>query len=190
MWRELEVIGASSSTARARSGLLDARDWRASSRDHSIDRMMLRLTLAWLHLVALGIGLGAIVARARAIRGTLDTARLRRVFFADSAWGIAALLWISTGLWRLLAGTEKPTGYYVASHAFRAKMGLLVLILVLEAWPMVTLIRWRMRVARGTFAPDASAARRIAAISYVQAALVVLMVAAAVAMARGFWAGG
>ena len=101
---------------------------------------MLRVTLAALHLIALGIGLGAVWARARALNEqplTIDSAR--RAFAADTWWGFAAGLWIATGLWRLLAGTEKQTSYYMQNHIFFAKMGFLVLILALEMWPMITL---------------------------------------------------
>ena len=70
---------------------------------------MLRLLLAALHLIALGIGLGAVWARGNALNRPLDRAAMVRAFHADTWWGIAAVLWISTGLWRLLAGTEKAT---------------------------------------------------------------------------------
>ena len=146
---------------------------------------MTRLLLAWLHLIPLGIGLGAVWARARALAGALDTATLRRAFAADAWWGISAALWIGTGLWRLFAGTEKSTDYYLADHAFWMKMALLGAILALEVWPMVTLIRWRIATRRGGSVGE-SAARRIATISYVQAVLVALMVGVAVAMARGY----
>jgi len=63
-------------------------------------------------------------------------------------------------------------------------MVLLVAILALEVWPMVTLIKWRIRLGRGE-AFDGSAAPAIARISMMQAGLVVLMVLAAAAMARG-----
>jgi putative membrane protein len=72
-------------------------------------------------------------------------------------------------------------------------MALLLLILALEVWPMVTLIRWRVVMGRGGSAEmvaDPAAAARIATISRVQAVLVVLMVFAASAMARGFGARG
>lgn len=149
---------------------------------------MLRLALAWLHLLALGIGLGSVWTRGRVLSGPLDQTRLRLAFAADSWWGLAAGLWIITGLWRLFASMEKTTSYYVANHAFRTKMGLLGLILILELWPMITLIRWRLAAARGTPPSDSVAARRIAMISYVEVALVVGMVGAAVAMARGYGA--
>jgi putative membrane protein len=150
--------------------------------------MNLRLVLATVHLLALGFGLGAIWARARALRARLDLDGLRRVFYADTWWGIAALLWIGTGLWRLFGGLEKGTAYYLHNHAFFAKMGLLGLILILEVWPMITLIRWRVRVQAGEL-PDTGAAGQLSRISVLQAALVVLMVFAAVAMARGYGAG-
>jgi len=147
--------------------------------------MLLRWLLAAIHLLALGIGLGAVWVRARALAAApSDRTALARALAADSAWGIAALLWIGTGLWRLLAGTEKPTAYYLASHIFWTKMALLAAILVLEIRPMVTLVRWRLHLAQGT-PPDFTPAPAIARISYVQAVLVVLMVLAATAMARG-----
>jgi putative membrane protein len=136
-------------------------------------------------LLALGVGLGAVWARARALQGALDAAGLRRAFYADTWWGVAALVWIGTGLVRAFGGFEKGSFYYLHNHVFWGKMGLLVAILVLELRPMVTLIQWRRLVARGA-APDTRRASRFARISFVQAALVVLMVLAATAMARGY----
>ena len=147
---------------------------------------MVRWILAALHLLALGIGLGAVWTRARALRGAPDAAALRRAFAADGLWGLAALLWISTGLVRAFGGFEKGTAYYLHSNAFLVKMGLLMLILGLEVWPMVTLIRWRRAVSRGELR-DLHAAPAIARISTVQALLVVAMVFAATAMARGLF---
>jgi putative membrane protein len=146
--------------------------------------MTARWLAASLHILALGIGLGAVWARGRALRSSLDAGTLRQVFYADTLWGLAAVLWISTGLWRLLAGLEKGTGYYLQNHIFLTKMALLALVLVLEIRPMITLIRWRRAVSRRE-APDTRAAPMLAHISFVQAALIVLMVFAAAAMARG-----
>ena len=153
---------------------------------------MLRITLAVLHLLALGIGLGAVYARARSLNNVSSTGdTLRRAFVADTWWGVAAGLWITTGLWRALAGTEKTPSYYWHNHIFLAKMGFLVVILALEIWPMVTLIRWRVAEARQTLPPAAelsATGRRMARISDVQTLLVVAMVIAAVMVARGYGA--
>jgi len=53
---------------------------------------------------------------------------------------------------------------------------------------MTTLIRWRIQAGRSQ-ALDTAPARGMAAISWIQAGLVVLMVFAASAMARGIGAG-
>jgi putative membrane protein len=152
---------------------------------------MLRIVLAVLHLFALGFGIASIEARARAARRLESPNALRDVFIADSWWGFSALLWVGTGLWRWLGATEKATAYYTTNHVFLAKMGFLVVILVLELWPMVTLIRWRIGHRRAALPPLqilARKGRRIAQISLLQELLVMAMVVAAVWMARGYGA--
>jgi putative membrane protein len=154
---------------------------------------MLRLTLAALHLIALGLGLGAVLARGTALREAPSAGAMRRALRSDAVWGIAAALWIVTGLWRLLAGTEKAPDYYFRNTFFNLKMGLLVVILAFEVSPILTLTRWRRALGRGESAESLmvpGATRRIATFSHVQALLVVLMVVAAVAMARGYGAHG
>ena len=58
------------------------------------------------------------------------------------------------------------------------------LIILLEIWPAVTLVRWRGARKKGVEI-DTRPAARLATISYVQAGLVIAMVFAATAMARG-----
>jgi putative membrane protein len=149
--------------------------------------MFTRWIFAALHLLALGIGLGAIWSRSRALRGQPDADRLRRAFYADILWAVAAALWISTGLVRAFGGLEKGTDYYLSSNAFLIKMTLLGLILLLEVWPMVTLIRWRISLRRGQTI-DTRSANRLALISLIQGSLVIGMVFAATATARGLGA--
>jgi len=150
-----------------------------------IGTMLIRWVLAAAHLLALGIGLGAIWARARALRAPLDSATgLRRVFYADTLWGLAAVLWIATGLTRAFGGFEKGTAYYLHNDFFLAKMTLLVAVLALEVWPMTTLMRWRIQRAHSERVRT-DAAGKMAWISTLQAVLVVAMVFVAAAMARG-----
>ena len=149
---------------------------------------MERIVLAALHLLALGFGFGAIMARWITLRRPLTADSLKRVFHFDNQWGIAAGLWIVTGLWRWLGSVEKASSYYTANHWFLAKMGCLAIILALEVMPMVTLIRWRIALGRGAEVPalpGLSRARTVSAISAVQAVLVVAMLVFAVLMARG-----
>ena len=138
--------------------------------------MILRWLLAWAHLLALGIGLGAIWARGRA----LQRGEFKAALTADTWWGIAAAIWITTGLARAFGPFEKGSAYYMANGFFQLKMALLLAILLLEVAPMVTLIRWRLGAT-----PDPGKAKAFARISEIQVALVVLMVLCATAMARG-----
>ena len=89
--------------------------------------MTIRWLLAAVHLLALGVGLGAVWARGRALQASLDVPTLRPVFYADTWWGIAALLWISTGLVRAFGGYEKGASFVQA---------LLVVLMVLAATAM------------------------------------------------------
>ena len=152
---------------------------------------MLRITLAVLHLLALGIGVGAVYARGRSANRLGESPQaLRATFASDSWWGFAAVLWIATGVWRAFAGTEKPSSYYWNNHVFYAKMGLLVLIFLLEGYPMIALMRWRRASQRGLIDSNqlAKKGRIIARISDVELLLVIGMVIAAVMMARGYGA--
>jgi putative membrane protein len=149
---------------------------------------MLRITLASLHLLALAIGLMATVLRGSALREPFTASSLKRALRLDLIWGIAAALWIVTGLWRLFGGIEKPAAYYMANHWFMAKMGGFLLIFILEISPMVTLTRARAALRQGRDAADivVPTARRIALIGHVQATIALAMIFLATAMARGY----
>ena len=151
--------------------------------------MTLRITLATLHLLALALGLGSVFARSAALHARPLTARdARRAFKADGYWGAAAALWLVTGVWRLVAHTEKNVGYYFDNAAFIAKMAGFVLVLLLELWPMITLVRWRMAARRDgeRWQPDERVARRIAVVGHIEATIVIVMVVLATSMARGY----
>jgi putative membrane protein len=142
--------------------------------------------VASLHYLALAIGLPAIFLRGRALKGTLDDAGLRRLFAADSMWGVAAALWLLTGLLRAFAGLEKGTAYYLQSHGFYLKMGLFLAVVILEVRPMLTFMKWRQAHRRGVRI-DTSSARSLFQVSHIQMSIVVAMVFVASAMARGLW---
>ncbi|MFZ1693289.1 MAG: DUF2214 family protein [Flavobacteriales bacterium] len=143
-----------------------------------------RFLLAVLHLLALAIGIAAVYSRGRALRRTTTAADLPDAFHADNWYGVAALIWIGTGLWRAFGGVEKGTDYYLNSHWFIGKMGLFSLVLLLELLPMITLIRWRKAYKRNT-AIALERAPLLGNLSYAQLPLLLLMVLMASAMARG-----
>jgi putative membrane protein len=145
---------------------------------------MLSALVSSLHLLALAIGLPAVFLRGRALKGPLDADGLRRLLAADNGWGIAALLWIVTGLLRAFAGLEKGADFYLHSPLFWTKMALFLVVLLLEIRPMITFIRWRIKLGRGETI-DTSAARTLYTINHIELAIVVVMVFVASLMARG-----
>jgi putative membrane protein len=149
---------------------------------------MLSAIVSALHLLALALGLPAIFLRGRALKGRLDGNGLRRLFAADNVWGIAAALWLATGLLRAFGGLEKGSAFYLGSSLFWLKMALFGLVVGLEIRPMVTLIRWRRALGRGA-AVDTSSAGALYQLNHVELALVVVIVFVAAFMARGFGAG-
>ncbi len=145
--------------------------------------MTLRFLLSVLHLLPLAIGIAAVYARGRALHRTTSTADLKNVMHADNWYGVAALLWVGTGLWRAFGGLEKGTEYYVTSHWFIGKMGLFLLVLLLELYPMFLFIKWR-KALREKRPIDLGPTRLLALLSWAQVPLLLLMVFMAAAMAR------
>ena len=137
------------------------------------------------HLLALALGLAAVTLRGRALRGGVDAGAIRRVLSADTVWGIAALLWVATGLLRAFAGLEKGSAFYLGSALFWTKMALFLAVVLLELKPMLTFIRWRADLRRGR-TPDTTGARTLYVINHVEMVLVVVIVFVASFMARGF----
>src|SRR5262245_40980344 len=134
---------------------------------------MLSAIVSALHVLALALGLPAVYLRGRALKGILDAAGFRRLFAADSVWGVAALLWLATGLLRAFGGLEKGATYYLHSNLFWTKMALFATVVILEIAPMVTLIRWRAQRARGG-TPDTSAARGLYVLTHIEMTLVIV----------------
>ena len=147
--------------------------------------MITSALLSAIHLLTLALGLGAVYARGRALAGRLDDAGWRRLLAADNAWGIAAGLWIASGLARVFFG-GKETSFYSRNGFFWIKMALFALVFGLELAPMTTFIRVRAARRRGTPLPQFSidTYRRI---NTAETALVLAIVFVAAFMARGAW---
>ena len=107
------------------------------------------------------------------------------MFHADNWYGVAAIGWVVTGLWRAFGGLEKGTDHYLENHWFIGKMGLFALVFLLELYPMITLIRWRRSIKRGG-SLDLTSAPLLARLTALQLPLLVLMVFMATALARGW----
>lgn len=147
--------------------------------------MVTSALLSAIHMLTLALGLGAIVMRGRALARPLDEAGWQRLLAADNLWGIAAGLWIASGLARVFFGGKDPS-FYWRNGFFWIKLALFGLVFALELMPMMTFIRVRTARSRRTALPRFSvdAYRRI---NTAEVVLVVAIVFAAAFMARGAW---
>jgi putative membrane protein len=141
--------------------------------------------LSTLHLLTLALGLGAVFMRGLALRAALDDSGWKRILAADTAWGIAALLWLATGLARVFSGGRGPS-FYWHNGFFWLKIGLFAVVLLLELAPMITFIRVRIARRRGTALPTFSV-RAYRLINTIEVVLIAAIVFAASLMARAVW---
>jgi uncharacterized membrane protein len=119
--------------------------------------------LSAVHVLALAVGLGTVYVRGRALAGSLDESGWRQLLAADNAWGLAAGLWIASGLGRVFFSGKEPAFY-----------------------PMITFIRVRSSRRRGAAIPEFSVST-YRSLNTIELALVVTIVFVAAFMARGAW---
>jgi len=141
--------------------------------------------LSAIHILTLALGLGAVFIRGRALARPLDDEGWQRLLAADTAWGVAAGLWIASGLGRVFFGGKVPA-FYWHNGFFWVKMALFGLVFALELKPMVTFMRVRSARRRHLPLPvfSTEAYRRI---NSAEMALVVALVVVAAFMARAAW---
>ncbi len=148
--------------------------------------MTLSYLIAVIHVATLAIGFSGLFIRSRALKAMQSSKDVSDVFYGDNLYGVAALLWVGTGVWRAFGGLEKGGDYYLSSTAFLIKLSLFGLIFLFELYPMVTLIKWRIAKKRG-YAFDISPKKTLYNLCNVQLVLLLAIVFFAVAMSRGMW---
>jgi putative membrane protein len=114
-------------------------------------------------------------------------ATLSSLFAADSLWGVAAGLWIVTGLTRAFGHVERDPEFYLRNGFFYVKMALFVSVVALEIVPMVTFIRWRIARRKGGTPWVGAPIERLVRINDIEVGAVVVIVFVAALMARGAW---
>ena len=147
--------------------------------------MIVSALLSAIHVLTLALGLGAVFMRGRALARPLDEAGWQRLLAADNLWGIAAGLWIASGLGRVFFGGKEPS-FYWHNGWFWVKMALFGLVFALETAPMTTFIRVRSARRRNA-APPRFSIETLRRINSAEVVLVVVIVFAAAFMARGAW---
>lgn len=74
--------------------------------------MVIGALLSAVHLLTLALGLGAVFLRGRALAGPLDEDGWHRLLTDDNIWGVAAGLWIVSGLGRVFYGGKESSFYW------------------------------------------------------------------------------
>jgi putative membrane protein len=147
--------------------------------------MVISALLSAIHVLTLVIGLGSLGMRGRALSRPLDDAAWDQLLWADTGWGVAAGLWIASGLARVFWGGKSPD-FYSHNGLFWIKLALFGLVFAIELRPMITFIKVRSarrnRTALPVFSVDA-----YRTINFVEIAFVVTIVFVAAFMARGAW---
>jgi putative membrane protein len=141
--------------------------------------------LSAIHVLTLAIGLGAVFMRGRALARPLDDAGWQRLLVADDLWGLAAGLWIASGLGRVFFGGKDPS-FYLHNGFFWVKLAMFGLVFALEVTPMATFLRVRSARRRRVELPRFSV-ETLRLINSAEVALVVTIVFVAAFMARGAW---
>jgi len=153
--------------------------------------MFLPAVMSALHVLTLGLGLGAVFVRGLRLRDLQrapgDARALKGLFAADGAWGGAAMLWIATGLVRAFGGVEKASTFYTHNGFFLVKMALFLAVFALEIRPMLTFIAWRRARATGATPWTTAALAPLIRANNAEVVLTVLIPFAAALMARGVW---
>lgn len=153
--------------------------------------MLLAALVAAFHFLALALGMSSVVARGLRLRDLRRNPQgpgvLQGVLVADTFWGIAAALWLVTGLARAFGHLEKAPDFYRRNGFFHLKMALFVSVIALEIVPIVTLTRWRIAKKRGEAPWLEAPVDRLVRINDTEVVGVALIIFVATLMARGVW---
>tara|TARA_B100000609_G_scaffold199317_1_gene202033 strand:+ start:8136 stop:8951 length:816 start_codon:yes stop_codon:yes gene_type:complete len=140
--------------------------------------------LSVIHLLCLATGFYAMGMRAYLLGLPMSKENMSRVFAADNLAGLIAIAWYGSGLLRAFGGFEKGASYYLSNELFLGKIALLVLILIIECVPMLTLIQWRRLRKKGEV-PDTKKAPLLQLLTRIELGLIMVIVVLATLMARG-----
>lgn len=145
--------------------------------------MSLSFVVAAFHLLALPVGVVFLLQRSFALRGAQPD-DVKKVLLWDNHYGVWAILWLGSGVWRAFGGLEKGSAYYLSNHVFWLKMTLLVVLLILEGYLATTFVRWRLARAKGK---PIELARRplLLRLHQIELGLILGMVVSAAFLARG-----
>ena len=142
--------------------------------------------LAWAHILAFLAIVAFLSCEAALCHDEwMNAAVVRRLARLDILYGISLALVVISGLARIFWGI-KGAGWYGHNPLLYAKIGVLVVMVVLAIVPTRSFLRWRRAVDASGALPPPNEVRRARIYVMWQAHLLPLIPLAAVFMARGY----
>ncbi len=146
--------------------------------------MLLDALLAYAHYVAIfGVGFFLLLEWIRCREPVVQN-RARLLFRVDLGYFASAMAALATGFLRAFFGA-KGAEFYFSNLAFLAKLGVFILIALLSIPVTLAYMRWNRTLRSGDGVVEAREIRRVRLFLHAEIALLALLPALAVLMARG-----
>jgi putative membrane protein len=142
--------------------------------------------MAFLHHLAAFTLVAALAAEVAMFRPPLSPAQARRLQRTDLVFGLSAAAVLVVGGLRV-AYFEKTAAYYLHDAYFLTKLAAFLIAALISIYPTITFLSWN-RALRSGGAPEVSAerTRRVRLCLMLELTAIVVMLACAALMARGF----
>jgi putative membrane protein len=142
--------------------------------------------LAFLHHAAAFGLVAALAVEVALFKPPLSVQQARRLLRADTLFGACAAVLLVVGMLRV-AYFEKGAGYYWHDAFFLIKFGAFIVAALISIYPTVTFLSWRGDLRAGSVPQISSArTRRVRMCLMLELTAVVVILACAALMARGF----
>lgn len=96
---------------------------------------------AYFHYVSIGIIFAALAIEFFTLKEELNLQEAWRILWADSAYGIAAIMVLVTGILRVLY-FAKDTAYYMNNPIFWVKIAVYLLVGTVSLYPTISFLKW------------------------------------------------
>ena len=142
--------------------------------------------MAFLHHLAAFTLVAALAVEVALFKPPLTVVQARRLQRTDLIFGVTAVVVLVVGMLRV-AFFEKGPGYYWRDAFFLIKLGAFLLAGLISIYPTLTFLSWNKSVKAGT-APEVDEARTrsVRMCMMLELTGIVVIVACAALMARGF----
>lgn len=151
-----------------------------------VEPPIIAAVFAWLHLLAIGVGAGLLLAEYWLCRRMPDRIQVRLLGQVDMGYQLALIGSLATGLARALYyGQDVP--FYLANRLFWLKIAIFFMIVVVAIAPTLQYIRWNREARTApTFTPLERDVERLRASIALGLGLWLILPLIGILIARGY----